>query len=55
MNFITHLVILTNWKGVSYDVILFIINSLRNMVYYKLIKVIIHAIGLVKVILNIVM
>ena len=54
MDFVTGLLILANWKGDSYDLILVIVDRLIKMVYYKPIKVIINALGLAKVILNVV-
>ena len=46
--------ILTDWKGDSYDLILVIVDWLTKMVYYKLVKVIINASGLVEIIINLV-
>ena len=54
MDFITGLSVSTNWKGESYDFILVIINRLTKLVYYELVKVIIDALGLAKVILDVV-
>ena len=54
MDFITGLSIPTNLKRDSYDSILVIIGRLRKMVPYKLIKIIINAMGLAKVIIDIV-
>ena len=54
MNFIINLPILTNWKKNRYDSILVIIDQLIKMVYYKLIKVIINALSLVKIIIDVV-
>ena len=54
IDFVTRLLILTNWKGNSYDSILVIIDRLTKIVYYKSVKVIINALGLAKVIINVV-
>ena len=54
MDFVIGLSILANWKGVSYDFILVIVNQLTKMVYYKPIKIIIDVSELVEVIINIV-
>lgn len=43
-----------NWKSDSYNLILVIINYLIKIVYYKLVKVTINALGLVKVIINVI-
>ena len=54
MDFVTGLPISTNWKGESYDSILLIVNLLTKMVYYEPVKVTINALGLAKVILDVV-
>ena len=54
MDFVTGLLISTNWKSDSYDSILVIVDRLTKMVYYELVKIIINAPGLVKVILDVV-
>ena len=54
MDFVTSLLILTNWKRDSYDSILVIINCLTKMVYYKLFKITINAPRLAKVIIDVV-
>ena len=54
MDFVMGLPNSTNWKGESYDSILVIIHWLTKMVHYKLVKVIINAPGLAKVILDVV-
>ena len=54
MDFVTGLPLSADWKSISYDLILVIINQLTKMVHYKLVKVIINAPGLAKVILDIV-
>ena len=50
----TGLLLFANWKGNSYNSILVIVNWLTKMVHYELIKVTINALGLAKVILNVV-
>lgn len=52
MDFVTNLLILTGWKGNSYDFILVIIYCLIKIVYYNLVKVTIDATGLTPVILD---
>ena len=54
IDFITGLLILTDWKGDSYDSILVIDNRLTKIVQYKPVKVTIDAQGLAKVIIDIV-
>ena len=54
MDFITSLPILTDWKGDSYDSIFVIVNQLIKMVHYKLVKIVIDAPDLIKVIINII-
>ncbi len=54
MDFVTGLLISTNWKGDTYDSILVIIDWLPKMVYYEPVKVIIDTPGLAEVILDIV-
>ena len=53
IDFIMSLPILTEWKRNIYDSIFAIINWLTKMVYYKLIKVIMEALGFIKVSINI--
>lgn len=50
MDFVTGLLMSTNWIGKTYNSILVIANWLTKMVYYKLVKVTIDALGLTKVI-----
>ena len=52
MDFVTGLLVLTDWKGDSYDLILVIVNRLTKMVYYNPIKVTIDAPGLAEIIIN---
>ncbi len=54
MDFVTSLLILANWKGYSYDLILVIVDRLTKMVYYKPLKVMIDAPGLAEVIIDVV-
>ena len=54
IDFVTSLTILANWKGDSYNFILFIINQLIKMVYYKPVKIIIDILDLAEAIINIV-
>ncbi len=53
MDFVTGLSIFANWKGNNYNLILVIVNQLTKTVHYKLVKVIINALGLAKVIIDI--
>ena len=55
IDFITGLPILIDWKGDNYDSILIIVDRLTKMVHYKLVKVSNNALGLAKVIINVVM
>ena len=54
MDFVTGLLISTNWKGESYDSILVIVNRLTKMVHYEPVKITIDAPGLAEVIIDIV-
>ncbi len=54
MDFVIGLPISADWKSDSYNSILVIVNRLIKMVHYELVKVIIDAPGLAKVIINIV-
>lgn len=54
IDFVTSLPVSTNFKGETYDSILFIVNWLKKIVYYESIKVIIDTLGLVKGIINMV-
>ena len=54
MDFVTGLLVLTDWKGKSYDSILVIVDRLTKMVYYKLVKITIDFPGLAKIIIDIV-
>ena len=54
MNFVTRLPISTDWKSKNYDSILVIIDRLTKMVHYKPVKIIINALGLAKIIINVV-
>ena len=54
MDFVTGLLILTDWKRDSYNSILVIVNRLTKMVYYRPVKVTIDASGFAEIIINIV-
>ncbi len=54
MDFITGFPISANWKGDSYNSILVIVDQLTKMVHYEPVKVTINALGLAKVIINMV-
>ena len=54
MDFIIDFPILADCKSDSYDSILVIVDRLTKMVYYVSVKVTINALGLVKVIINVV-
>lgn len=54
MNFVIRLPVYSNRKSKTYNSILVIIDQLIKMVYYKLVKVIIHASGLIGLILDMV-
>ena len=54
MYFVTGLSISTDWKGDNYDSILVIIDWLTKIVHYKPVKITINALGLAKVILDVV-
>ncbi len=54
MDFVTGFPISADWEGNSYDSILVIVDRLTKMVYYELVKVSINALGLAKVIINII-
>ena len=52
MDFVTGLLILTDWKRDSYDSILVIIDWLTKMIHHKPVKIIIDAPGLIEVIID---
>lgn len=52
MDFVTGLSVSPNWKGKTYDFILVIIDQLVKMIYYKLVKITLDALGVVKVVIN---
>ena len=54
MDFVTALLILTNWKGDSYDLILVVVNLLIKMIHYKLVKVTIDVLRLNEVIIDVI-
>lgn len=53
MDFITNLLISTNWKDNNNNLILVIVDHLTKIVYYKSFTVTINVLDLVKVIINI--
>ena len=55
IDFVKDLLVLTDWKGDSYNSILVIVNRLTKMVHYKPVKVTIDAPDLAEVIINVVM
>ena len=55
MDFITGLTILADWKGDNYDLILVIIDRLTKMIYYEPVKITIDALGLAKMIINMIL
>ena len=54
MDFVTSLPLSADWKRDSYDWILVIVNRLSKMVHYEPVKVTIDALGLAKVIIDVV-
>ena len=54
MDFVTGLLLSTDWKDDSYDLILVIVNRLIKMVQYKLVKVTIDVPRLAEVIIDMV-
>lgn len=54
MNFVRGFIILSDWKGGSYDIIFIIIDHFMKMVYYKLVKTMIDIISSVKVIIHVI-
>ena len=54
INFMTSQPISTDWKGDNYNSILIIVDWLIKIVYYKLVKITIDALGLAEVIINVV-
>ncbi len=52
MDFVTGLLIFTNWKGETYDSILVIVDQLTKMVHYKPVIVTIDAPALAEVIIK---
>lgn len=55
MEFVTGLLVFTNWKSETYDSIVVVVNRLTKMVHYKPVQVTIDAPGLVKVIIDVIM
>lgn len=54
MDFMTSLPLSADWKGNNYNSILIIVDRLTKMVYYEQVKVTIDALGLAKVIIDVV-
>ena len=54
MDFMTGLLLSSDWKSNSYNAILVIVNQLTKMVYYEPVKVTIDAPGLAEVIIDVV-
>ena len=54
MDFVTSLLISTDWKRDNYNSILVIVDWLTKMIYYKLLKITIDTLGLAKIIINVV-
>ena len=54
IDFVTGLLLSSDWKSDSYDSILVIVNRLTKMVHYKPVKVTINAPGLAEVIIDVV-
>ena len=54
MSFITCFLVLIDWKSKYYESILVIIDWLRKIVYYKLVKIVIYTPGQAKVLFDIV-
>ena len=54
MDFVTGLLVSTDWKGESYDSILVIVDRLTKMVHYEPVKITIDAPGLAEVIIDVV-
>ena len=53
MDFVTGLLVLTNWKNKSYNSILVIVNMFTKIVYYKSVKITINAPNLAEVIIDV--
>ena len=53
MDFVTGLLLFTDWKSDSYNSILVIVDQLTKMVHYKPVKVTIDAPGLAEVVLDV--
>ena len=54
IDFVTRLLLPSDWKGNNYDSILVIVNRLTKMVYYEPVKVTIDTLGLAEVTLDVV-
>ena len=55
VNFVTGLPISIDWKRDNYDSILVFIDWLTKMIHYKPVKITINALGLAKIIIDVVM
>ena len=54
MDFVTGLLLSTNWKSDSYDLMLVIVDQLTEMIYYEPVKVTIDTLELAEVIIDVV-
>lgn len=54
MDFVTYLLITTNWTGGTYNSILIIVNRLTKIVHYERVKVTINALDLAEIIIKVV-
>ena len=54
IDFVSSLLILTNWKGDSYNLILVIVDRLMKIIHYEPVKVTINAPDLAKMIIDVV-
>lgn len=54
MDFLTGFLVLTNWKGDSYDGVFVILDRLTNVIDYTLIKTMIDATNLTEIIMDVV-
>ena len=50
----TGLLLIADWKGDNYNLILVIVNQFSKMMYYKSVKITINVLGLAKVIIDVV-
>ena len=54
IDFVSGLPVSINWKKDSYNFILVIVDQFTKMIYYKLVKITLNALGLAKVIIDVV-